>query len=149
MPCSWFHLWLRGRLTNSAGSFFSPSFLVRRRLKALCYSTSRARYSCVCHISDALLIPEGGVCLSVWPCSHWCEEEGPLLLKHLRGRKKRVKTHLKDAKRVGKALQGQTIDPLLGVLPVFHIELHNFLWIVHLSLSLWPPCLLAFFLFLL
>lgn len=138
MSCSLFHLWLRGRFTNSAGSYFSPLFFSVASIKGPHVILHQAPVTAVYAISLMLYwsLREEFVSQS---CLHWWKEEGPLLLKHLRGRKKRVKTHLKDAKRVGKALQGQSIDPLLGVLPVFHIEHHNFLWIVHFSLSLPLP----------
>lgn len=55
------------RFDKLSGAFFS-SLIVQCRLKVYVFSISIASYNGECHIWDALLIAEGGICLSAWPC---------------------------------------------------------------------------------
>lgn len=70
-------LW--GLFDKLSGPFFPPFCCSPTSIKGLWYSISRAFYSSECRICDALLIPEGRICLSAWSGSHCWEKGDPLL----------------------------------------------------------------------
>lgn len=140
MPCSLFNLWLRGCLKSSAGPFF-PCLVAQCRLRANVI-LHLERFIATYVVFLMLYWSLGGN--GSFSLARLTVEKGVLSSKSPSQYQKGLRLILRCGKR-GKALQGQTIDPLLRVLPVFHTEVHSFLWIVHLFLPL--PCLLASFFF--